>query len=117
MASDKRIASLAEARLSVCQGCAGQHNRPVAYPDASRVNSLLTEICREWGYCLPPGSDDEIRRGMPEGADAIVDLIIRIELRIEPVMAAEDTHRYLRDKVVDWLFSPHGRGAASGLPI
>jgi hypothetical protein len=78
---------------------------------------LLTEICREWGYCLPPGSDDRIREVMPESADAVVDLIIRIELQIEPAMAAKDTHRYLRGKVVDWLFDPHGRGVASGLPI
>jgi hypothetical protein len=89
----------------------------MAFPDATRVHSLLSEICREWGYCLPPGSGDQIRSTIPEGADAVVDLIIRIELRIEPVMAAKDTHRYLRGKVVDWLFDPHGRGAASNLPI
>lgn len=89
----------------------------MAYPDATRVHSLLSEICREWGYCLPPGSDERIRGAIPEGAEAVVDLIIRIELGIEPVMAAKDTHRCLRDKVVDWLFNPHGRGAASGLPL
>lgn len=89
----------------------------MAFPDATRVHSLLSEICREWGYCLPPGSDQEIRGAVPEGADAIVDLIIRIELRIEPVKASKDTHRYLHGKVVDWLFDPRGRGAASDLPI
>lgn len=93
------------------------HNGGMAYPGATRVHSLLSEICREWGYCLPPGSDNQIRSAIPEGADAIVDLIIRIELGIEPIMAAKNTHRYLRGKVIEWLFDPHGRGVASGLQI
>ena len=94
-----------------------EHNGRMAFVDATRVHSLLTEICREWGYCLPPGSDDEIRSTVPQGADAVVDRIIRIELHIEPAMAAKDIQRYLRGKVVDWLFDPHGRGATSNLPI
>lgn len=32
-----------------------------------------------------------------------VQIIIRIELRIEPIMAAKDTRRYLHGKVADWL--------------
>lgn len=89
----------------------------MGYPNATRVHSLLSEICREWGYCLPPGSDEKIRSTIPEGEQAVVELIIQIELGIEPIMAAKDTHRYLRSKVIDWLFNPHGRGAASGLPM
>jgi hypothetical protein len=89
----------------------------MAYPGATRVHSLLSEICREWGYCLPPGSDEQVRSAIPEGADAIVDLTIRIELGIEPITAAKDTQRYLRNKVVDWLFDANGRGVASGLQI
>jgi hypothetical protein len=88
----------------------------MAYPDATRVHSLLSEICREWGYCLPPGSDDEIRFAIPKGADPVVDPIIRVERGIHPVMVDKNTRRYLHGKVVDWLFNIEGRRAASGLP-
>jgi hypothetical protein len=73
----------------------------VGYPNGTRMNSLLTEICKERGWCI--GGDDEaqVRQAVGAGADAVVDTLIRIELQIEPVMCDKETRRWLRGKVVD----------------
>jgi hypothetical protein len=90
----------------------------VGYPDATRLNSLLTEICIERGWCIG-GTEDpaRVRQTIDAGIDAVVDALIRIEMRIEPVMLDKETRRWLRGKVDDWLFNPRGRGASSGLPL
>ena len=82
------------------------------------MNSLLTEICRERGWCIG-GADDQarVRQAVDGGADAVVDALIQIEMQIEPEMLDKQTRRWLRGKVVDWLFDPRGRGATSGLPL
>jgi hypothetical protein len=89
----------------------------VGYPDATRVNSLLSQICAERGWCLPPGSDELVRSTVADGDAAVVDMLIRTELEIDPVMCDAATRRWLTGKVNDWLFDPNGRGASSGLPI
>jgi hypothetical protein len=90
----------------------------VSYPDATRMDSLLSEICTERGWCI--GGDEhsaQVRQAVEAGADAVVDTLIRIEMEMEPIMLDKKTRRWLRGKVVDWLFDPHGRGALSGLPL
>jgi hypothetical protein len=89
----------------------------VAYPDATRVNSLLSEICIERGWCLPPGAVAEVRRAVSTGIESVIDGIIRTELEIDPVMCDRETRRWLAGKVDDWLFDPVGRGASSELPL
>ena len=89
----------------------------MGYPDATRLNSLLTQICTERGWCLSPDDGDRVRLTIPDGVDRVVDSIIRAELEIEPIMCDKDTRRWLRRKVNDWLFDPHGAGASSGLPL
>lgn len=77
---------------------------------------MLSQICTERGWCLGPDDAERVRRAIPDGADAVVDTIIRAELRIEPVLCNTATRRWLVGKVNDWLFDPDGRGALSGLP-
>jgi hypothetical protein len=89
----------------------------VGYPAPTRASSLLSEICTERGWCLPPGSDERVRAAIPDGVASIVDLLIRIELEIAPEMCESPTRRWLTQKVEDWLFDPRGHGASSGLPI
>ncbi len=91
---------------------------PVSYPDPTRMNSLLTEICTERGWCIGGAEHRaQVRQAVEAGADAVVDTLTRIEMEIEPVMLDRETRRWLRGKVVDWLFDPRGRGASSGLPL
>lgn len=89
----------------------------VGYPDATRVNSLLTEICRERGWCLPPDGAERVRKAVPDGIDTVVDTIICVEMEMDPVLCDKSTRRWLRGKVDDWLFHRAGRGASSGLPL
>jgi hypothetical protein len=102
------------------EGSTGQATRQhvfVGYPNATRLNSLLSQICVERGWCIAPDDHAQVRQAIAGGADAVVDTLIRIELQIEPVMCDKRTHRWLYGKVVDWLFDPRGRGASSGLPL
>lgn len=82
------------------------------------MNSLLTEICIQRGWCIG-GTEDRarVREAVDAGADAVVETLIRIEMQMEPVMLDKDTRRWLHAKAVDWLFDPRGRGASSGLPL
>lgn len=89
----------------------------MGHPGASRTNSLLTQICTERGWCLPPGSDELVRATIADGPAAVIDILIRTEMGIDPVMCDSATRRWLSEKVEDWLFDPVGRGACSGLPI
>jgi hypothetical protein len=89
----------------------------VGYPDATRVNSLLSQICVERGWCLPPEGGELVRRTIPDGIDAVVDAIIRVEKEMDPVLCDKETRRWLQRKVDDWLFHPRGRGASSALPL
>ncbi len=89
----------------------------MGYQDATRLNSLLSQICEESGWCVAPADYDEVRRSIDFGAEAVVDTLIRIELEMEPIMCDKETRGWLRAKVVDWLFDPRGRAATSGLPL
>lgn len=89
----------------------------VGYPNATRLNALLSQICTERGWCIAPDDEDQVRLVVPAGADAVVDALIRIELEIDPIMCDKATRRWLRRKVVDWLFDPRGSGVSSGLPL
>ena len=89
----------------------------MGYPNATRMNSLLSQICTERGWCLAPGSDEHVREAVANGAASVVDLLIRTELEIDPTVCDATTRRWLAGKVEDWLFDPRGRGASSGLPM
>lgn len=108
-------------RKSEARECLGptdaQEFGAVGYPDATRVNSLLTEICRERGWCLPPDGEERVRKAIPDGIDMVVDTIIWVEMEMDPVLCDKSTRRWLRGKVDDWLFRRAGRGASSGLPL
>jgi hypothetical protein len=89
----------------------------VGYPDPSRVNSLFSQICIERGWCLPPEGGELVRQTIPDGIDAVVDTIIRVEMEMDPVLCDKHTRAWLRGKVDEWLFHPRGRGVSSGLPL
>jgi hypothetical protein len=89
----------------------------VGYPNPTRLNSLLSEICVERGWCLSPEAHNLVERAIPDGVDAVVDTIITSELEIDPVLCDKATRRWLRNKIDDWLFDPRGRGASSGLAL
>jgi hypothetical protein len=73
-------------------------NGPVGYPDATRVNSLLSQICTERGSCLPPGSDENVRGVMADGATSVVAALIRTELESQPAMCDSPTRRWLTER-------------------
>ena len=94
-----------------------RHTAQVGYPNATRLNSLLSQLCTERGWCLAPDDHDRVRAAMQDGVDGVVDTIIRAELEIEPTLCDKHTRRWLSCKVDDWLFDPRGGGASSGLPF
>ena len=67
----------------------------VTYPDATRVNCLLTEICVERGWCLGQGGAELVGAALPEGLRAVVDALVRAELQIEPIMLNREDRRWL----------------------
>jgi hypothetical protein len=87
----------------------------MARPPATRVASLLTEICVTRGWCLGPDGDGIVRDTLGDGIDAVVDALIRAELELDPARRDGATRRWLGEQVDDWLFAPHGRGANSGM--
>lgn len=90
----------------------------MGFPDATRMNSLLTELCRERGWCVEDAADRaQVERAVDAGADAVVDTLIRVEMQMEPTMLDKETRRWLYGKVADWLFDPQGRGVLWGLPL
>jgi hypothetical protein len=71
----------------------------MGHPNATRLNTL--------------DDAERVRLAIPDGVDAVVDTLIRVELEIDPIMCEKDTRRWLRDRVADWLFDRRGRGASS----
>ena len=66
----------------------------VGYPDARRMNSLLTEICKERGWCIGGAENrTQVRQAVDSGADAVVDTLIRVEMQMDPVMLDNETRR------------------------
>lgn len=90
----------------------------MARPPATRVASLLTEICVTRGWCLGSVGDDIVRNVLDEGIEAVVDALISEELELpDPALCDSSTRRWLRGAVDDWLFAPYGRCSSSGLPL
>jgi hypothetical protein len=90
----------------------------MARPPATRVASLLTQICLSRGWCLGPVGDAIVRDALGDGLDAVVDALISEELELpDPAQCDGATRQWLSESVDDWLFAPRGRGATSGLPL
>lgn len=50
-----------------------RHNLLVGYPNATRVNSLLSQLCVERRWCMPPNGEERVRQAMLHGLDAVAD--------------------------------------------
>lgn len=71
-------------------------------------------MTRRW--CLGPDGDRIVRDALDDGIEAVIDALIREELKLpDPALCERATRRWLHKQVDDWLFAPHGRGAKSGL--
>jgi hypothetical protein len=87
----------------------------VAKP-GSCVEAALTELCAEYGYCLPDEAWEALLHNVPPSADAFVDAVLVAEGR-DPVLVDALERDQLREVVRDWLFDDgDGRGTKSGLP-
>jgi hypothetical protein len=79
---------------------------------ATRRAALLEEVCIRYGYC---NTVDESALAGSATAEEVVRAIVLAEAR-GPETLDRHEHAALIEIADDWLFSPDGRGAQSGLP-
>jgi hypothetical protein len=83
---------------------------------ATRVEALLDDLCRNYGYCLPPNEQEALMADPPDELDAFVDAVLIAEGE-DPALFDRRLRLELSDVVRDWLFDDgQGRGSRSGLP-
>jgi hypothetical protein len=87
----------------------------------SCAEHVLTELCVNGGYCLPPERQERILADPPESADAFLDAVLAGELDRDAMHISYDvdkqTRKLLLAFITDWLFDDgQGRGTKSGLP-
>lgn len=84
-------------------------------PPTTRRAACREEVCVRLGYCGGDGrwSDEEDFAG--ETPDEVVDSVLAVE-GLDSSVVPSGQHSQLRELIVAWLFDPHGKGEASGLP-
>jgi hypothetical protein len=82
----------------------------------SCADAALSELCIQFGYCIPPEAADAMLANPPPDADAFVDAVLVAEER-DPNLIPKEERRPLLEIVTDWLYDDgHGRGSMSDLP-
>lgn len=81
----------------------------------SRIDALLEELCRKYGWCLPASEREHLIASAPRDRETLAEAIIRAEFG-DVVVHEQDKRLFLMPILDDWLFDSAGRGARSGLP-
>ena len=88
----------------------------MGFKPTPRVEALLDELCRGYGYCLPPEEAAALVAEPPLEPDALVDAVLVAE-GLSPALCDKPTRLSLSELVRDWLFDEgRGKGSRSGLP-
>src|SRR5262245_26741073 len=69
-----------------------------AIPSPHEVDSLLSKLCIDLGFCLPQASRDRLRNNPPEDVLGFVDAVFVAE-RLDPATADRQLYRRVRDYV------------------
>ena len=73
--------------------------------DAAEVESLLSKLCIDLGFCLPPEDENRLRKNPPSDVDTFTDAVFLAE-GINPQYA--ERHLYRRVREVVWeAFEKH----------
>jgi hypothetical protein len=80
------------------------------------MEALLDDLCRTYGYCLPPDEQEALLANPPQDVDAFVDAVLVAEGE-DPALYDKRMRLELSDVIRDWLFDEgRGKGTKSGLP-
>lgn len=64
----------------------------------AQIELLLSELCVELGFCLPPDAQARLKSDPPVDADDFTDAVLRAE-GLDPQMVPRHLHRDLRAKI------------------
>jgi hypothetical protein len=89
----------------------------MGFQPATRVEALLDDLCRGYGYCLPPEEAAALVADPPQDVDTFIDAVLVAE-GLSPSLCDKHTRLDLSELVRDWLFDGgRGKGSRSGLPL
>jgi hypothetical protein len=89
----------------------------MGFKPETRVEALLDELCRVYGYCLRPEDEAALLADPPQDMDAFVDAVLVADGE-DPSLFDKRMRSELSDVVRDWLFDDgRGKGSKSGLPL
>ena len=71
------------------------------------VESLLSKLCIELGFCLPPEHENRLIENPPATIDEFTDAVFRLE-GLDPQNAERHLYRQVRDKIAQ-AFEKHGQ--------
>ncbi len=87
----------------------------MGFKPLDRVDALLDELCRVYGYCLPPDEWERLVAAPPQDLDAFVDAILAAEGE-DPELVDKRARTEVSEVVREWLFDDgRGKGTSSGL--
>ena len=66
----------------------------------NETESLLSELCFELGFCLPPEDEDKLIETPPNTVEAFTDAVFLAE-GLDPQNADRHLYRQVRDKVAE----------------
>lgn len=73
--------------------------------NSAEVESLLSKLCIDLGFCLPPEDEEHLRENPPSDVDTFTDAVFLAE-GLDPQHA--DRHLYRRVREVVWeAFEKH----------
>jgi hypothetical protein len=73
--------------------------------DAAKTESLLSKLCIELGFCLPPEKENRLIKNPPKTIDDFTDAVFRAE-GLNPEYAERHLYRQVRNKVAE-AFEKH----------
>ena len=68
--------------------------------NTTEAESLLSKLCVELGFCLPPENENRLIENPPKTIDDFTDAVFRAE-GLNPQYAERHLYRQVRDKVAE----------------
>jgi hypothetical protein len=75
--------------------------------EPAEVESLLSKLCIELGFCLPPEHENHLIENPPSTVEEFADAVFRFE-GLNPQYAERHLYRQVRDKIAE-AFEKHNQ--------